>query len=93
MDKILTYLLILAITKDERKAKMVMDVLYGERPKAITSKTKGVRKPATVKETAPVVNDKQKEIMDAIGYLKSKPRKTKEDKDKIQMLEVILKSM
>ena len=93
MDKILTYLLILAITKDERKAKMVMDVLYGEKPKTITSKTKGVRKPATVKETAPVVNDKQKEIMDAIGYLKSKPRKTKEDKDKIQMLEVILKSM
>jgi len=40
-----------------------------------------------------VVNDKQKEIMDAIGYLKSKPKKTKEDKDKIQMLEVILKSM
>jgi len=93
MDKILTYLLILAITKDDSKAKMVMDVLYNEKPKTITSKTKGVRKPATVKETAPVVNDKQKEIMDAIGYLKSKPKKTKEDKDKIQMLEVILKSM
>jgi hypothetical protein len=93
MDKILTYLLILAITKDERKAKMVMDVLYNEKPKTITSKTKGVRKPATVKETAPVVNDKQKEIMDAIGYLKSKPKKTKDDRDKIQMLEVILKSM
>ena len=93
MDKILTYLLILAITKDERKAKMVMDVLYNDKPKTITSKTKGVRKPATVKKTAPVVNDKQKEIMDAIGYLKSKPKKTKEDKDKIQMLEVILKSM
>jgi hypothetical protein len=93
MEKILTYLLILTITKDERKAKMVMDVLYGEKPKTITSKTKGVRKPTPVKETAPVVNSKQKEIMDAIGYLKSKPRKTKEDKEKIQMLEVILKSM
>ncbi len=93
MDKILTYLLILAITKDERKAKMVMDVLYNDKPRNITSKTQGVRKPVPVKETAPVVNDKQKEIMDAIGYLKSKPKKTKEDKDKIQMLEVILKSM
>ena len=82
MDKILTYLLILAVTKDERKAKMVMDVLYNEKPKTIASKTKSVRK------TAPV-----KEIMDAIGYLKSKPKKTKEDRDKIQMLEVILKSM
>jgi hypothetical protein len=91
MDKILTYLLILAITKDERKTKMVMDVLYGEKPKAITAKTAGVRK--TINKPAPVVNDKQKEIMDAIAYLKSKPKKTKEDKDKIQMLEVILKSM
>ena len=93
MDKILTYLLILAITKDERKAKMVMDVLYNEKTKTIVAKTKSVRKSATVKETAPVVNDKQKEIMDAIGYLKSKPKKTKDDRDKIQMLEVILKSM
>ena len=70
---------------------MVMDVLYGEKPKAITAKTARVRK--TVSKPAPVVNDKQKEIMDAITYLKSKPKKTKEDKDKIQMLEVILKSM
>ena len=93
MDKILTYLLILAVTKDERKAKMVMDVLYNEKPKTIASKTKSVRKTAPVKETAPVVNSKQQEIMDAIGYLKSKPKKTKEDRDKIQMLEVILKSM
>ena len=72
---------------------MLMDVLYNEKPKTTVTKTKSVRKPATAKETAPVVNGKQKEIMDAIGYLKSKPRKTKEDKDKIQMLEVILKSM
>ncbi len=93
MDKILTYLFILAITKDERKAKMIMDVLYDEKPKAITSKTNGVRKPVPVKELAPVVNNKQQEIMDAIGYLKSKPKKTKDDRDKIQMLEVILKSM
>ena len=70
---------------------MVMDVLYSEKPKVITAKTVGVKK--TVSKPAPVVNDKQKEIMDAIAYLKSKPRKTKEDKDKIQMLEVILKSM
>ena len=70
-----------------------MDVLYDEKPKAITSKTNGVRKPVTAKQLAPVVNNKQQEIMDAIGYLKSKPKKTKDDRDKIQMLEVILKSM
>ena len=96
MDKILTYLLILAITKDERKAKMVMNVLY-DRPNTIASKTNGVRKSVTtnvpVKENTPVMSDKQREVMDAITYLKSKKRKTKEDKDKIQMLEVIMKSL
>jgi hypothetical protein len=46
-----------------------------------------------VRKPVPVVSSKQQEIMDAIGYLKSKPKKTKEDRDKIQMLEVILKSM
>jgi hypothetical protein len=93
MDKILTYLFILAITKDERKAKMIVDVLYDVKPKTITSKTNGVKKSVPVKELAPVVNSKQQEIIDAIGYLKSKPKKTKDDRDKIQMLEVILKSM
>ena len=72
---------------------MIVDVLYNDKPRNITSKTQGVRKPAPVKEIVPVVNTKQKEIVDAIGYLKSKPKKTKDDKDKIQMLEVILKSM
>jgi hypothetical protein len=72
---------------------MIVDVLYNDKPRNITSKTQGVRKPAPVKEIVPVVNTKQKEIMDAIGYLKSKPKKTKDDKDKIQMLEVILKSI
>ena len=93
MDKILTYLLILAITKDEKKAEMIVDVLYNDKPRNITSKTQGVKKPVPVKELAPVVNNKQQEIMDAIGYLNSKPQKTKDDRDKIQMLEVILKSM
>ena len=72
---------------------MIVDVLYNDKPRNVTSKTQGVRKPAPVKEIVPVVNTKQKEIMDAIGYLKSKPKKTKDDKDKIQMLEVILKSI
>ena len=91
MDKILTYLLILAITKDETKAKMVMDVLYSDKPKTIKAKTVGVKK--VVNKPAPVVSDKKKEVMDAIDYLKSKPRKTKQDKEKIQMLEVISKSL
>jgi hypothetical protein len=38
-------------------------------------------------------NDKRKEVLDAIQFLKNKENKTKADKDKIQMLEVILKTV
>lgn len=87
MDKILTYLLIMALTKDERKTKMIMEVLYSDKPKMVKASAK-----PQVKQV-PVVSDKKKEVMDAIDYLKSKPRKTKQDKEKIQMLEVIVKSL
>ena len=87
MDKILTYLLIMALTKDERKTKMIMEVLYSEKPKMVKPSAKPQIKPV------PVVSDKKKEVMDAIDYLKSKQRKTKQDKEKIQMLEVISKSL
>lgn len=93
MDKILTYLLILAVTKDDRKAKMVMDMLYNQKPKTITTKINCEKKTINSKQTTPALNSKQQEIMDAISYIKSKPKKTKEDRDKIQMLEVILKSV
>ena len=38
-------------------------------------------------------NDKRKEVLDAIQFLKNKENKTKADKEKIQMLEVILKTV
>ena len=83
----------MALTKDETKAKMVMDILYNKKPQETKLKTQGVKKVVKPQVSEPVVNGKQKEIMDAIVYLKNKPKKTKEDKDKIQMLEVILKSI
>lgn len=37
-------------------------------------------------------SDKHKEIVDSLNYLKSKPNKTKQDKESIHTLEVILKN-
>ena len=77
----------MALTKDERKTKMIMEVLYSEKSKMVKPSAK-----PQIKQVS-VVSDKKKEVMDAIEYLKSKPRKTKQDKEKIQMLEVISKSL
>ena len=61
-----------------------MDILFGnEEPKVVI--------PEVIVKPKPV-NNKRDEIMDAIKYLKSKTTKTKQDREKIQMLEVILKS-
>lgn len=50
------------------------------------------KKPVQVKEVAPV-SDKKREVMEAIQFLKNKGTKTKADREKIQMLEVILKTV
>ena len=63
-----------------------MDILYGK------DKPKEVKDEVVVPKPVPV-NDKRTEIIDAINYLKNKPSKTKADRDKIQMLEVVLKSV
>jgi hypothetical protein len=61
-----------------------MDILFGNEITKVV-KDEVVNKPK-------LVNNKRDEIMDAINYLKSKSKKTKDDREKIQMLEVILKS-
>ena len=50
------------------------------------------KKEVVINQTEPVSNKKQ-ELIDAIQFLKNKNTKTKVDRDKIQMLEVILKSV
>lgn len=38
-------------------------------------------------------NSKRQEIVDAINYIKSKPHKTKQDRDSLYSLEMVLKNM
>ena len=104
MDKLLTHILLSLFIKDKRRTKMVVDVLFGDnipktvnKPKVVkTINPKVINTVKVIKNEEVIkpkpINNKRDEIIDAINYLKSKKRKTKEDKDKIQMLEVILKS-
>ena len=69
---------------DRTRIKRAMDILFGNEITKVV-KDEVVNKPKPV-------NNKRDEIMDAINYLKGKAKKTKDDRGKIQMLEVILKS-
>ena len=92
MKKLLTHLIILAIIRNEKKAQMIVDIIYDKTP-VITKDEQVVAIRGKVSNVMVQPNDKRKEVLDAIQYLKNKENKTKADKDKIQMLEVILKSV
>ena len=89
MVRLLTYIVLSLLVDDNKRIDNALKVLFDKevpeaKPKvAVTEKKQEVTKPIS----------KRDEVMDAIQYLKGKPNKTKQDKDKIQMLEVILKSV
>lgn len=84
MDKlVVTIILWLFVSKGDR-IKKALEILFSEEDNTVT-KTKPQDK---IKPS----NNKRDEIIQAINFLKNKPNKTKKDRDKIQMLEVILKS-
>ena len=85
-------MIILAIIRDEKKAQMIVDIIYDKTP-VIAKDEQVVAIRGKVSNVMVQPNDKRKEVLDAIQFLKNKENKTKADKEKIQMLEVILKSV
>lgn len=83
MDRLLTYIFIWLFVNDENRIKRAMSILFDEEQPEEKPKVNSP-KPS---------QSKREEIIDAINYLKSKKRKTKEDRDKIHLLEVVLKSV
>ena len=92
MKKLLKQIIILAIVRNERKAQMIIDILY-DQTTTITKDNKVVVMTGEIKNFTAQPNNKRKEILDAIQFLKNKESKTKTDREKIQMLEVVLKSV
>lgn len=57
------------------------------------SKVICVDKPSLSVNSVPKSNSKKQELIDSLEYLKSKKVKTKNDKDSIYTLEMVLKNM
>ena len=71
---------------------MIIDILYDQTP-TMSKDNKIVVMKGETKNVMTPPNDKRQEVLDAIQFLKNKENKTKADKEKIQMLEVILKTV
>lgn len=89
MNKILAYFLVQLVTKDPNKS---MDIV-----RELLNKTNTVEKNKSVSTSTTNISNsntsKNEELISSLNYLKSKKIKTKQDKDSIYTLEMILKNM
>lgn len=95
MKELLKYLVIRCTTRHAKTALEVYNTLYPKQKEVIYVErpvTSQVENNVSVK-SVPVFNSKKDEILESLNYLKSKKVKTKQDKDSIYSLEMVLKSM
>ncbi len=94
MKELLKYLVIRCTTRHAKTALEVYNTLYPKQTEVVY-----LEKPVTYQVennmTVSSVSSKSKkdEILESLNYLKSKKVKTKQDKDSIYSLEMVLKNM
>ena len=93
--KLLKYLIIYRTTKDAMMAAKIYQMIY--HPEIKQSDVIVNQEPTLhYSETTPSVTkptDKKTELMKSLEYLKSKKSPTKQDKDSIYTIEMVLKNM
>jgi hypothetical protein len=82
MKKLIVSIIVLIITKSISKTSIIIDIIYDN--KKILDKNDS-NKSSSV--------EKKQDIIDSLNYLKSKKVKTKQDKESIYTLEMILRNM
>lgn len=94
MYKIFKFFLIKLFAKDVQTAAKIYNLLYNSNlPSSVPNYKKTSNTKVTpVKDVKPVSSKKQ-DILDSLSYLKSKKIKTKQDKESIYTLEMVLKNM
>lgn len=90
MKKFLTYYFIYRTTKDPMTAAKIYQMIY--HPEKTTNMQVFEYVKPSVVET-PRVSDKKQEIIASLNYLKNKPIKSKQDKESIYSLEMVLNNM
>jgi hypothetical protein len=97
MEKLLTTLFLQAVFKDVKTTKALVDIIFNENTEPKVVKNRVVNKSLSIKPSVVPkvvgISDKKQEVLDAIQFLKNKQNKTKVDREKIQMLEVVLKTV
>jgi hypothetical protein len=96
MKELIKYLVIRLTTRHARTAADIYQVLYPVKEKEIVYVDRIVTTSTCDNiSVSTISNDKSKknEVISSLEYLKNKPVKTKQDKDSIYSLEMVLKNM
>lgn len=85
MEKELFRHIVFFITKSESKTNKVMEIVFPEKKERNSTVHNEPKKEK--------ISTKKQEVLDSLNYLKSKKVKTKQDKESIYTLEMILRNM
>lgn len=83
MKKLIVSIIVLIITKSITKTSVIINIIYDD--KKTLDKNDDSNKSSSV--------EKKQDLLDSLSYLKSKKVKTKQDKESIYTLEMILRNM
>jgi hypothetical protein len=92
MKKVFTYILVNIFTWNPDKSLEIVREFLGDNTN-VKNNVKNTPNQITVHNSPLKPKDKKSEIIDSLNYLKSKTNKTKQDKDSIYTLEMILKNL
>ena len=92
MKKVFSYILVNIFTWNPDKSLEIVREFLGDNPNVKNNVKRSPNK-ITVPNSPLKPKDKKVEIIDSLNYLKSKTNKTKQDKDSIYTLEMILKNL
>ena len=87
MKKLIVSIIVLIITKSITKTSVIIDIIYDD--KKTLDKNDNYKNDSNKCSSV----EKKQDLLDSLSYLKSKKVKTKQDKESIYTLEMILRNM
>lgn len=90
---IIVYIIIRLETRSPEKTEKIYSLIYSDHLKSPKKTEVGKVSRPDYTKTEKDCDPKKQSIIDSLNYLKSKPNKTKQDKESIYSLEMILKNM
>lgn len=87
MKKLIVSIIVLIITKSITKTSVIIDIIYDD--KKTLDKNDNYKNDSNKSSSV----EKKQDLLDSLNYLKSKKVKTKQDKESIYTLEMILRNM